>query len=91
MGTGVSAIVMVWAGVLTDIFRTRVLGAIVLIGLALACVAMASIPHAFLLPFVICPAFFGQGMCCIWPSLLCRAGLSPIGAGRCLWLGSGFR
>ena len=37
IGTGVSAIVMVWAGVLTDILRTRVLGAIVLIGLAVAC------------------------------------------------------
>ena len=64
IGTGVSAIVMVWAGVVTDILRTRVLGAIVLIGLAVACVAMASISHAFLLPFVIFALrFFGQGMC----------------------------
>lgn len=64
LGTTASAVVMIWAGVLTDIFRTRILGVIVFFGLALAAVAMAGLHSAVYLPFVIFALrFFGQGMC----------------------------
>ena len=63
LGTTVSAIVMVWAGGLTDIFRVRVLGPAVLIGLALAALAMALNTWVVLLPVVIfLLRLFGQGM-----------------------------
>jgi MFS family permease len=54
---------MVWAGGLTDRFRVRVLGAVVLVMLALACVSMSTVSQAWLLPFVIFALrFAGQGM-----------------------------
>ncbi len=63
LGTTVSAIVMIWAGGLTDIFRVRVLGPVVLSGLALAALAMATNSALFLLPLVIfLLRLFGQGM-----------------------------
>lgn len=63
LGTLVSAIVMVWAGSLTDLFRVRTLGPVVLIGLAMACLAMAWNPWAAALPVVIFALrLFGQGM-----------------------------
>ncbi len=63
LGTTVSAILMVWAGGLTDIFRVRAIGAIILAILALACVAMALNPVWWLLPLVIFALrFTGQGM-----------------------------
>lgn len=63
MGTLASAFVMLWAGVLTDRFRVRALGATVMVGLAVACVAMAANPWAGLLPVVIFALrFTGQGM-----------------------------
>lgn len=63
LGTTVSAIVMVWAGGLTDSHRTRVLGSAVLVGLASACLFMALNPVAWLLPVVIFALrFAGQGM-----------------------------
>lgn len=63
-GTMVSALIMVWAGTLTDIFRVRFLAPIILAGLACACFAMALVKEAWLLPFVILALrFFGQGMC----------------------------
>ncbi|WP_138935809.1 MFS transporter [Roseovarius arcticus] len=63
LGTTVSAIVMVWAGGLTDIFRVRAIGAVILVMLALACVAMALNPVWWLLPPVIFALrFTGQGM-----------------------------
>lgn len=62
-GTMASAIVMVWAGALTDVFRVRRLSLFVLIGLAAACLAMAALPAVWLLPFVIfCLRLGGQGM-----------------------------
>jgi len=62
-GTFASAVVMLWAGVLTDHFRARVLGAVVLAMLAGACVAMALVPGAWALPFVIFALrLTGQGM-----------------------------
>ncbi len=64
LGTTVSAIIMIWAGALTDIFRTRFLGVLVLIGFACAAIAMAGLPSAFFLPVIIFALrFFGQGMC----------------------------
>lgn len=63
LGTGVSAALMVWAGGLTDKFRVRGLGPVVLAFLALACVAMALNPVWWLLPVVIFALrFAGQGM-----------------------------
>jgi MFS family permease len=64
LGTATSAVVMVWAGSLTDVFRVRVLGPVILIGLALACTAMAINPVVWALPVVVFALrLFGQGMC----------------------------
>ena len=63
MGTALSALVMVWAGGLSDRFRVRALGPVVLVGLALACLAMALNPAVWALPLVVFALrFFGQGM-----------------------------
>ncbi len=63
LATTVAAIVMIWAGGLTDIFRVRVLGPAVLIGLALASLAMALNTWLLLLPVVIfLLRLLGQGM-----------------------------
>lgn len=63
LGTAASAIVMVWAGSLTDIYRVRLLGPAVLVALAAACLAMALNPFVALLPVVIFALrLFGQGM-----------------------------
>lgn len=62
-GTTASAVVMVWSGVLTDRFRVRTLGALVLVGLAGACLFMALNPFAALLPLsIFLLRFTGQGM-----------------------------
>lgn len=64
LGTTVSAIVMIWAGGLTDTYRVRALGPVILAGLALAALAMAVNRWLFLLPVVIfLLRLFGQGMC----------------------------
>ena len=63
LGTGASAVVMVWAGGLTDRFRVRALGWVVLAMLSLSCLIMATVHTAFLLPAVIfLLRFTGQGM-----------------------------
>ncbi len=63
IGTFASAVVMIWAGVLTDHFRARALGAVVLALLAAACLMMALAPAAWALPVVIFALrFAGQGM-----------------------------
>jgi MFS family permease len=63
LATTASAIAMVWSGVLTDRYRVRSLGAIVLGGLALAALAMAAVPSVWLLVVVIFALrFAGQGM-----------------------------
>lgn len=63
VGTTASAIVMVWAGGLTDQFRVRSLGAVILLMLMAACLFMALNPVWWLLPLVIfCLRFSGQGM-----------------------------
>ena len=62
-GTFASAIVMVWAGGLTDIMRVRQIGPIVLVILAVSCLFMAFNPISALLPVVVfCLRFSGQGM-----------------------------
>lgn len=62
-GTTASAIVMLWAGGLTDKFRVRTLAPIVFFALSVTCVAMALNASVFALPLII---FFlrlmGQGM-----------------------------
>lgn len=63
LGTTASAAVMVWAGGLTDRFRVRALGAVILTMLMGACLFMAVNPAWWLLPLVIfCLRFTGQGM-----------------------------
>lgn len=63
VGTTLSALVMVWAGVLTDNFRVRVVAFGVMVGLALACLMMAAVPNAVLLiPVIFALRFTGQGM-----------------------------
>ena len=63
LGTTASAIAMVWAGGLTDRFRSRVIGGVVLMMLAGACLFMALNIWAALLPLVIFALrFSGQGM-----------------------------
>tara|TARA_B100000767_G_scaffold146897_2_gene138420 strand:+ start:1307 stop:2518 length:1212 start_codon:yes stop_codon:yes gene_type:complete len=62
-GTFASAIVMIWAGGLTDIMRVKKLGPIVLFALAVSCLLMAFNPLVILLPLVIfCLRLTGQGM-----------------------------
>ena len=62
-GTMASAAVMVWAGGLTDMWRARSLGVLVLALLAASCLAMALNPYVALLPFVIFALrLTGQGM-----------------------------
>ena len=63
LGTLCSALAMIWAGVLTDRLRVRILGTAVLVLLALACVSMAfvsSLPMLVALIFVL--RLMGQGM-----------------------------
>ncbi len=62
-GTFASAIVMIWAGGLTDIMRVRKLGPMVLCALSSSCLFMAFNPVVALLPVVIfCLRLTGQGM-----------------------------
>jgi MFS family permease len=63
IGTTLSAVTMVWAGVLTDRFRVRRLSFWVMIALATACLAMAAVPNWIALIFVIYALrLTGQGM-----------------------------
>lgn len=63
IGTTLSAVTMVWAGVLTDRFRVRRLSFWVMIALAAACLAMAAVPNWIALIFVIYALrLTGQGM-----------------------------
>lgn len=63
VGTTASALVMFWAGALTDRFRARTLAVIVMPGLALTCIAMGmnrSVVGLLLIVFFL--RFLGQGM-----------------------------
>lgn len=63
LGTGASALLMVWAGGLTDRHRSRLLSVVVLAMLAASCLFMAANTWAALLPVVIFALrFCGQGM-----------------------------
>ena len=63
LGTLASAVVMVWSGGLTDRFRVRTLGPVILACLVCACAFMASNNSAWLLPAVIFALrITGQGM-----------------------------
>jgi MFS family permease len=63
LGTTASAITMIWAGTLVDHFRVRVIGVIVLVLLALACLFMSVVPNAALLVVAIFALrLMGQGM-----------------------------
>lgn len=63
LGTTASAALMVWAGSLTDRFRVRALGTVILLMLMGACLFMAVNPVWWLLPVVIFALrFTGQGM-----------------------------
>ena len=63
LGTGASAVVMVWAGGLTDRFKVRHLGAATLIFLAVSCLLMSLVSTVWMLPFVIFALrLSGQGM-----------------------------
>ena len=63
IGTTASAAVMVWTGILTDTFRVRILGPVVLAMLALACLSMWAATGWWALAFTIFALrFAGQGM-----------------------------
>ena len=63
LGTALAAAAMLWAGGLTDVFRVRQLGPVILVGLALACLAMAFNPWVgALFAVVFALRFFGQSM-----------------------------
>ncbi len=65
VGTTASAIVMIWAGSLTDLLRVRSLGVMMLAGLALSCIAMALLPGQWgwaLVGVIFALRLFGQGM-----------------------------
>lgn len=63
LGTAASALVMVWAGGLTDHFRVRVLAPVILTMLMLACLSMALNRVWWgLIPVIFALRFAGQGM-----------------------------
>ena len=63
VGTLTSALLMVWAGTSSDIFKARSIGALVLVGLSISTLLMALNPTVWLLPFLIfLLRFLGQGM-----------------------------
>jgi MFS family permease len=63
LATTSSAIVMIWAGVLTDHFRVRVLAPASLVSLAVACLTLAVAPSVvWLVLAVFLLRFSGQGM-----------------------------
>lgn len=63
IGTTLSALAMIWAGVLTDRFRVRQLSLVVMVLLALACIAMALVQSPVLLIAVVFALrLTGQGM-----------------------------
>ncbi len=63
IGTTLSAVAMIWAGALTDRFRVKNLSLVIMIMLALACVAMTLISGSTLLILVVLALrFTGQGM-----------------------------
>ena len=63
LGTLASSAVMIWAGISSDIFRTRSIGVLVLLGLSLSTLLMAANSSVWLLLFLVfLLRFLGQGM-----------------------------
>ncbi|MGR3637442.1 MAG: MFS transporter [Shimia sp.] len=63
VGTGASALIMLWAGTLADHIRVRLLGPAILVMLACACLALSLLAWVWALPFVILALrFTAQGM-----------------------------
>ncbi len=63
IGTMASALIMIWAGSLADIFRVRNLGPLVFIGLGFACLTLATASHvAMLVIAIFLMRLFGQGL-----------------------------
>lgn len=63
LATGASAVAMIWAGKLTDVFRVRNLGTLSLVALALACLSMALATQSWMLIIVVfLLRLSGQGM-----------------------------
>lgn len=63
IGTLSSAVLMIWAGTLTDTYRVRVLGKAIIVLLACACLSMAALPSVWFIPVAIfLLRFSGQGM-----------------------------
>lgn len=63
IGTTLSAITMIWAGMLTDRFRVRSLSLWVMAGLAMACLAMSLATHwVVLIGVIFALRLMGQGM-----------------------------
>ncbi len=65
LGTTASALLMIWAGGLTDHFRARILGAAAMVLLAIGCMAMALLPESWvwaLAVVIFTLRFAGQGM-----------------------------
>ena len=62
-GTFAAAVAMIWAGVLTDRFRVRAMGAVMLPCYAVACLAMGFNVWLWAVPILVFALrFFGQGM-----------------------------
>ncbi|WP_226926059.1 MFS transporter [Meridianimarinicoccus sp. MJW13] len=62
-GTLLSALAMIWAGGWADRMRVRCLGALIMLGMAAACLGMATVASPAMLVIVILGLrFFGQGM-----------------------------
>lgn len=63
MGTLMSAALMIFVGGVTDRFRVRALGTIILLCLAAACLSMSAVHAGWaLVPVIFALRFFGQGM-----------------------------
>ena len=65
LGTASAALLMVWAGMLTDRLRARALGVMTMAVLACACLAMAALPDGWILGLAVVVfvlRFAGQGM-----------------------------
>ncbi len=90
LGTTLSALVMIWAGGLTDRFRARRLGPTAMAVLGLGCLGMAVLPGGWawaLVPVIFVLRFAGQGMM-IHISVVAMARWFAAGRGKALSVAS---
>lgn len=90
LGTTASALVMIWAGGLTDRFRARRLGPAAMALLAIGCLGMAALPGGWawaLVPVIFVLRFAGQGMM-IHISVVAMARWFAAGRGKALSVAS---